>query len=529
MVIGLDGATWDVLMPLIKENKLPNFKKLIENGAYGSLESTIPPITSPAWISLATGKNPGKLGVYDLLNKEGEELGLKPVFSGCYRGQAVWDYLSMNGYKVGMASYPITYPPYRINGFMISGVGSPIDSKITYPKELEEELDKIFGGYAPIIQFGKPKYDNMELFLRDLNITTDKQFGIVLHLLKTKDWQFFIYVCSATDWIQHKMWKHIDESHPLYDQDTSLKYAEEFEKFFQKIDGFLSQLMNFEANLLIVSDHGFGPLDQFFNLTKWLEKKGYLVKKKTTVGSKVKRKLFQLMLLINRWFKIVRFIPNKLIIKGYKSMLPGYEDLIDYDRSAAYCLGHSINLGGIYINSKIKNSERFKAIKMKIMNDLQGLSNDIKKHVKVTIYEPEKIYNGDKIHLAPDIMFTINDWRCAILEENFDRSLFEDYRSPNRLSGTHRLNGIFLAHGKDIKKGCKIENAKIYDIAPTILHIFDLPMQNDLDGRVLMEIFEPDSEPAKRKPIYVYSCNYNKSEEEKIKAKIKKLKREGKI
>jgi len=97
-------------------------------------------------------------------------------------------------------------------------------------------------------------------------------------------------------------------------------------------------------------------------------------------------------------------------------------------------------------------------------------------------------------------------------------------------TGNHRLNGIFLAYGPGIKKGYKIEGAKIYDIAPTILHIFDLPIPNDMDGRVLMEIFEPDSEFAKRKPVYVDPRYYEKEQEdEKLKKAIKNLKIRGKI
>jgi len=533
LIIGLDGATWDVILPLVKKNKLPTFKKLMENGVYGDLESTIPPVTGPSWLSFATGKNPGKTGVFDFLNRGEEDLKLRPVSSKYYRNQSIWDYLSNNGYKVGIVAYPTLYPPYAVNGFMISGMGAPIKESITYPEELREEIEKFSGEYEVVVDYHKPKYDDMMLFLEDLNRLTDKQFKIVLYLLETKDWNFFIYVCSATDWIQHIMWKHIDRSHPQYDQKVSPRYAEEFERFFQKIDRFLDQLMNFNVNLLIVSDHGFGPQDQCFNLARWLENKGYMVRKRTTgrLEVKVKTKLLQTLGFVNRLLKLKKLISKTLANKVSKSLLTSFIDLIDFERSVAYCLGHTIPFGGIYINPSIKkNLNKYKTIKIKIMNDLQKLGDEIGKPLKITIYDPEKVYNGNKIHLAPDIIFTINDWRCVILEENFDRPIFEEKPYSNRHTGSHRLNGIFLAYGPDIKKGCKIENAKIYDIAPTILHIFGLPIPNDMDGRVLMEIFEPDSEPAKRQPVYVDPSYYDKkSEEEKLKAKIRDLKLKGKI
>ncbi|RLE47527.1 MAG: hypothetical protein DRJ18_03130 [Candidatus Methanomethylicota archaeon] len=67
IVIGLDGATWKLIKPWAEEGKLQTLKRLMEEGAYGELKSTIPPITAAAWASLLTGKNPGKTGIYDFL------------------------------------------------------------------------------------------------------------------------------------------------------------------------------------------------------------------------------------------------------------------------------------------------------------------------------------------------------------------------------------------------------------------------------------------------------------------------------
>ncbi|MFQ6089033.1 MAG: alkaline phosphatase family protein [Candidatus Methanofastidiosia archaeon] len=188
LIIGLDGATWDILMPLIEKNKLPTFKKLLENGVHGPLESTIPPVTGPSWLSFATGKNPGKTGIYDFLNRNDIDLRLKPVSSKSYQGQSIWDYLTINDYKVGVVAYPNLYPPYPTNNFMISGIGAPLGGNITYPKKLREEIDDVSKGYELVISYHNVKYNNMELFIRDVNRLIDKQFKIALHLLETKDW-----------------------------------------------------------------------------------------------------------------------------------------------------------------------------------------------------------------------------------------------------------------------------------------------------------------------------------------------------
>ena len=99
LIIGLDGATWDVIKPLAEEGKLSTFKKLMEEGVWGDLESTIPPITSPAWFSLATGMNPGKLGVFDFLSRKDNTYKLHPATSSDFRKKAIWDYVSCDGDK----------------------------------------------------------------------------------------------------------------------------------------------------------------------------------------------------------------------------------------------------------------------------------------------------------------------------------------------------------------------------------------------------------------------------------------------
>jgi predicted AlkP superfamily phosphohydrolase/phosphomutase len=224
--------------------------------------------------------------------------------------------------------------------------------------------------------------------------------------------------------------------------------------------------------------------------------------------------------------RIRRIIPSKAREKVGDALRTDLIDEIDFEKSKAYCLGHTIPFGAIYINAK--NSKEREEIKSKLLYDLQNIGEDIKKDVKIQIYEPEKLYSGEYCNLLPDIVFTIDDWRCVIVED-FTRPLFEEKPFSTRHTGSHRLNGIFLAYGSGIKRGNKI-NAKIYDIAPTILHIFGLPIPNDMDGRVLMEIFESDSEFVKREPVYVDPSYYErKSEEEKLKAKIKELKLKGKI
>ena len=531
LIIGLDGATWDIIKPLAEEGKLPTLKKLMEEGVWGDLESTIPPITSPAWFSLATGLNPGKLGVFDFLSRKDNTYKLHPASSRDFQRKAIWDYVSTGDgdKKVGIVNYPMLFPPYEINGFMISGVGSSETSDITFPKSLKKKIDDIANKYEIVVNYHDKKYDDEDLYLKDVYRALEKRVKVIYHLMREEEWDLFISIFSCTDWTQHLMWKHIDKSHPLYDPKRSEKYKQEFIKFWMKIDdivGNMIELVGESTNVFIVSDHGFGPQDECFNLGKWLEEKRYLIRKTKEKKVILKEKMKPVLSMAGK-IGLGRVLPKRYTKKISDSFTTaGIIDQIDFEKSRAYVCGHTIPFGGIYLNVNgrdsqgcINNGSEYNALKREIIRELEDLRKDVKQDVEVSIFDPEEIYKGDKVKLAPDIIFTINNWRCIVNEENFDDVLFKNEPYSNRHTGSHRMKGIFAAHGPGIRNGVRINNAKIYDIAPTILYMFGVHIPIDMDGRVLKEIFKEDSELAKREIVY-----QEIDEKEKVRKRINKLK-----
>ncbi len=362
------------------------------------------------------------------------------------------------------------FPPYKVNGFMVSGLGSSPNDEITYPLSLKGELEQIAGKYEIYIDYHNKKYENLDLFISDLNKFLDKFEKWVYYIVKDKEWEFLFVVFSVTDWMQHITWRHIDETHLMYDPKISPKYREEFIKFWRKIDSIINNLLQIipkDTIVFLVSDHGFGPNDQTFNLLKWLEMKGYLVRKK-----KFKR---DLKIILHKILNILlpkpikMSIPSKARSKVGSVLRTSITDNIDFEKSKAYCLGHTIPFGAIYINA---DNEKYKEkIKTGLIHDLKNISKDIRKEVEVQIYDPKKLYSGEKIDLLPDIIFTINNWRCVIIEDNFDRPLFEEKPFSTRHTDSHRLNGIFLAYGEEIKKDYKIEGAKIRHCTYNFTHL----------------------------------------------------------
>jgi len=525
IIIGLDAATWDVLIPLTRNEELPTLDFLLKGGVFGTLESTIPPVTGCAWLSMATGLNPGKTGVIDFLKKD-VDLSLTPVNSSDFRNKSLWDLLSKKGKNCIILDYPMLYPAYPLNGAIISTWGGKLD---TFPKKLKQEIQDLVNDYDIFVDYHNEKYNDINLFLHDLNVALDKKIKVTEYLLEEWDWDLFVNVISFTDWIQHRMWHYIDEKHPLYNKAESRKIRPYFIAFWKRIDSLIGKMLKHTDYMIIVSDHGMGPQYGCFNVLKWLEKKGYVVRKRGL------KPMFRRILSYIANTPLKNILPEKVKKRG-RTFLSIATDL-DLSKSKVYVIGHTIPFGAIYINSKNRKSngmvdegKEYEELKRALIDSLLNLRNDINRDVEVTVYDVKKIYSGDKVELLPDIIFTINNWSCVIVKDFKASFLWKDAPYSNRHTGSHRLNGIFLAYGSDIKNGFEAKGLKIYDVAPTILHMFNAPIPKNMNGRVLMEIFKAESKFAKTKPRYVDMGFYErKTFKELTKAKIEKLKSERKI
>ena len=182
-IIGLDGASLDVINFLSKKGLLPHISKFFEEGVYGELKSTYPPITPAAWVAFMTGKNPGKHGVYDFMTKIPGMYVWEPT--NVRINNTLWDTLSQVNKKVLIINVPMTYPPSKINGILISGLGTPSDNSVfTYPDEFKTFLmnNKYIIDIDWIPYFRKDK--KVEELIEDLITMTKKRYEIIYSLIK---------------------------------------------------------------------------------------------------------------------------------------------------------------------------------------------------------------------------------------------------------------------------------------------------------------------------------------------------------
>ena len=504
----MDGATWDLIRPWAEKGKLPTFKKLMENGVWGELESTIPPWSIPAWNSLTTGKNPGKLGFATFMVKDNHRF--KPYFMSSFVERNIWDILSENGKKVIVANPPNIHSAYKINGCMVAGWLYKDKETLTYPRNLRYKLDKITGGYKVdimIADVNKGKIVKSVMtdkeYLKSVNEMILKHSKSFTYLLENNEWDFAFMVFADPDRTQHRFW---DYKKILLEQHMRLDAA----------IGDLLQRIDDETNIMLVSDHGFGPRKKIFNINEWLLKEGYL-----ELRRKKKNKLSKIieLLIKTKTFSITRFLlnflPSKLLeFLTDKVQVSAFEPTFDIEwhKTKAFC--YSV-CGDIYLNVYDDRVRDDIIQKLKTLRYLKN-SREIKE-IPVKVFKKEEIYRGEHLDKLPDLVILVDENIQAVNPGLSNGRIFTE-----GWGGEHRINGIFLAYGPLFRKGGRVNNAKIYDIAPTILHIFGIPIPKDMDGTVLKEIFEEGSELAKGEILY-----QEISEKERIRRKVRKLRTLG--
>lgn len=518
LIIGLDGATWNIIKPLVDEGKLPTFKKLMANGVWGKLESTIPPITIPAWNAISTGKNPGKLGIFSFMSRNEGRYDFKPYFfNRKQRDNNFWDILSDEGKRVILFNIPNIHYPYRINGYMIAGWLYSPTKTLTYPSTLKKTIDNISGGYEIDVLDVNVYNEGMmkrrmtdKKYIEAIDRIMDKRFKVLNFLIK-EQWDCLFAVFSGTDRMQHKFYQN---------RRIMLHH-------YKKIDNFLNMLLQTikdDVVLFIVSDHGFGPLKKTFNINEWLVKEGYLTLKVAPVTPfRLLSNFIRKIRLTSLKNAIFNRLPSRFSERVLKKSKPfGIENArINWKQTKVFAYAHVgdlyVNLVGRDIEGAVNPSdyERLRdEIIQKLSNLIDGKTGE---KIPAKVWRREDVYKGEYVDKAPDLIVEIDDNIQSIGTKMGFGEIFMDSSG-----GQHRKDGIFIAYGRGIKKGMQIENLDVYNIAPTILHIFNLPIPEDMDGRVLMNVFFEKSEFAKRKTKYVKPLD---KEKRRVIERIKKLKR----
>lgn len=466
-VVGLDGATWKVITPLIRKGKVTFLKSLKEKGTSGILHSTIPPLTGPAWVSFQTGVNPGKHGVSGFIDYRRKEGTPKLYDSKSIKRETIWETLGKHSLKSLIINMPMSYPLRKINGIIISSFLTPKDANYVYPKKYDRELEKLDYEVDLLVEnkFGElPSWPltakEKKHYLDKLLSIAKKRVDAFKYLSKEDDFSFNFLLFKETDLAQHLFWK--------------TKFLEDF---YQKLDSLLEELFNTfnksykgEKYFIVISDHGFhsAPSNEFAPYP-WLRKNGYL--EEGTIGSTLYEKLSN----VNKKLKKLGLSPARIkLLKLQKNKLLAKKRELEAKKQ-----GILVTPEGLYIfekSSKIRKSQIEKMIRS--LEELRFRKIPIFKVVE----RASQVYSGPYVKHGPGIVWMPSE-NFSINTSPYEKSMFT--KRERILLGEHNSDpkGIFLANGSLFPQ---IMNQKlnIYDINPLIQYLLDVEIRGGLDGKL---------------------------------------------
>jgi len=499
IIIGLDGATFDVLDPYMKRGELPNLQRMCEEGIRSELTSSIPPVTGPSWVSFMTGKNPGKHGIYDFVKAGKLEVGRHPVNYKHIRSSTILKLVNDAGLKVGMVNMPLTYPPPEVDGFVITGLLTPGNATtISYPASLFDEVKENIGGYTMDVWWQYYGERGVDKFLDEIIECTKLRFKAFDYLLDNKKWELFIAVLIGSDRIQHYLWKFIHPEDPASLTERERGFVAKIKEYYQMVDAFMGSVIERyegEANIFMVSDHGFGPLEKKVYVNQWLHEQGYL---ELNQGKQLSHMAFrQSVLKAKRYLRRIdkhNLRKHFRLSKGKGGRVHAYDFLqvINWPETKAYSAsnteqGFYINLKGREPDGVVNPGKEYEEFRDELIAGLKKMRDpDTGEAVVTHTYKKEDLYNGPYLDDAPDVIFFLKGG-AYLADVQLKGHVFEEASYASGW-GTHRMEGIFLGYGKDIKKGGDTGGAHIMDITPTILRLFGIAVPKGMDGRVLKGI-----------------------------------------
>jgi predicted AlkP superfamily phosphohydrolase/phosphomutase len=539
LVIGLDGATWSVIEPLARAGRVPNLARIME-GVWGPLESTIPPVTPPAWTSFMTGKNPGKHGLYHFVEPEPGSYRMRYTNAGSRKARTIWSILSEAGRRVGVVNVPMTFPPEPVNGFMISGMDTPdTSSDFIYPKSLVTDLRKAVGPIKLELRYLGFMHNDARRrqVLQELDEVDEQRLRMMLYLLEREPVEVLMVVYGSPDTSQHYFWHYADRTHFRYDPAGAHLFGSAIEDVYLRLDRQIGALMEHVADdgaTMVVSDHGFGPTSsKVIYLNRYLAELGMLRYRDN--GAPVLGGLMTRT--VSAMDRVLRVALSSDQKKRLAQMFPWLRvrwetsltalNAIDWSATKAYCSEVLASPANIWINVKGRQPQgivdpggEYREVVDFLAERLAALKDPVTGLPLVRhVLRKDEVYHGPYLDQAPDLMLA---WwegdgfsaRTSLPKHRDQPVVAEAAPVAERAewSGTHRLEGVLAVRGAGVKVGAQVTGARIIDLAPTILHMLGEPVPDDMDGRVLTDIFDP--EHLMRRPVgYQTAMPASESEE----------------
>lgn len=481
VMIGLDGLNPALVYQW--KGELPNLSKLMEEGTYGKIKSTVPPITPQAWSCVLTSKNPGHFGYWDFTYRDDYSYGQPELVNSRVRDERVdtiYEILSGYSKKVAIINVPVTYPPPEIpGGYSISSFMTPnLNKQFTYPASLKEEIKKIIGHYIIDASTSDMNFRQMdkEVVLKRIYDMDKQRFELTKYFIKEKKCDFVFTVIMGTDRMPHLFYRYFDKNHRRYTPHPEYKNSlKNHYEFCDKSIGEILNLVDEDTAVIVTSDHSVQRLDGRINLNEWLIKEGYMKLRKR---------------------------PERLTSLTKAD--------IDWTQTKAWATGFT---GQLYLNVKGRESqgivdfqdyERFLG---ELAEKLKAITDEKGKRLDTKVYRRKDIHSGEYAKFGPDLFVYFDNcyWNISELIGYDSIYSYDTPKGPD--DGGHGPFGFFVMAGKGVPKKGEVSGADLLDIAPTVLHLFGVPIPQDMEGKVL----------TKKERVY------SKEDEDEIRERLSRL------
>lgn len=449
VVIGLDGFHDGLL------NYTPTIRRIYETGHGTTLESTTPPITAPAWATFQTGMDVESHRILDFVTYD-ESFEASMLDGRALDEVTVYELLSSCGVSCYVQNLPFALPA-RIEGDVMP---SWLD---------DDEVDPHPSDLCSTYEVDRPTYpsfrpdDSKAQQLNRIDDSFRRNSQTFLSVLETGDHGFLFFLVSATDWLQHKSLMHLE-----HEPDSTI--AAEARAILVAVDSFVatvSDSLEADDDLILLSDHGFRIYDRQFSINDWLQRKGYL--KTSTDGTHFESRTERDEMTINTgtlvrriahlpvMFPVAKRVNNALRRMADVSFTT--ESKIDVKASLAYCV--SKDTPAIEVVANGQDSERIASEIVSKADTIDGLAAEILPAEDIGA-NPVVLLHSDTIRFVRGP--TGDVWR--------------DETIP-----FHDSQGILAGKGPSFEG--QPADPTLADLAPTLLLLFDQPIPDTMDGSPL--------------------------------------------
>jgi predicted AlkP superfamily phosphohydrolase/phosphomutase len=453
LVIGLDCATPEIVLG---DERLVHLRRLMAAGAYGRLESIIPPITVPAWMCMSTSQDPGSLGVYGFRNRTDHSYaGLGIVNSRSIQEIAMWDQVAREGKRSVIIGVPPSFPPRKVNGICVGCFLTPdaVHDPYTHPASVREEIAGLVGEYEVDVKGFRT--DRKAWLKGELFRMSKKLFSVVRHYLTHAEWDYFHFVDIGLDRVQHGFWKFHDPRHVLHEAGS--EFADVIRDYYLHVDeeiGRLLELLSDDTVVLVVSDHGAQRLDGGFCVNEWL----------------VREKL--------------------LVLHAYPKAVTPFANLsVDWEKTRVWSEGGYyarvfLNVRGREPSGVIepRDYERFRD---EMAARLAATVDDRGRPMGTLVFKPEQVYRHVR-NVAPDLIvhFGALYWRSIGGVGYPGVHVQENDTGPDHCN--HAQYGSFILAASNSPLTGEVTGARLLDIAPTLLELGGYDVPSSMQGRSLV-------------------------------------------